>query len=217
MRALARWLLVGIGVAGLLASSSPAAMAKGDAGELVSGSAVVTGPGLAQPLVVRGAKLERMLTWIGPIAPPILEPRCCAHFLSPRPSHLGPRYEVRYELRFRTHPGYTAGPVTVLTFHQDLYPYAPNAILHQPVPWAFTPAGQTLALGRRTADVQSDWIDSSLLFDLLVAKGLPRAAPAGAVAAGPAKPAGGPVTAMGIAALGIVLLAGALGVRRRGR
>ena len=100
---------------------------------------------------------------------------------------------------------------------QDLYPYAPNAVLHLPVPWAFTPAGQTVSLGDRTARVQSTWIDSSLVFDLLVARGLPARAPVLTTAAATAAPGSGPVTAMGLAALGVVLLAGAFAARRASR
>jgi hypothetical protein len=200
----------------VLAMTAPEAMAKGE-GHLVGGSAVVTGPGLSAPVVVRGPDLARMLAWIGPVAPRVLETRCCSHFMSARPSRLGPRYDVRYELRFRNRHGSGPGSITVVTMHQDLYPYAPNEVLHQPVPWAFTPAGQTVSLEGRTVSVESSWIDSSLVFDLLVARGLPAKAPPAVVAEATAGPGGGPVTVMGLAALGVVLVVGALAARRASR
>jgi hypothetical protein len=214
MRLLGRSLAAGAAAVFLLVVSAPGALAKGG-GELVGGTARVTGPGLPAPIVVRGPALGKMLAWIGPVAPRILEPRCCGRFISPRPSRLGPRYELRYELRIRTHRGSGPGAITVLTIHQDLYPYAPNEILHLPVPWAFTPAGQTVSFRSRTIPVESGWIDSSLVFDLLVARGLPKKAPLAAERA--AGPGGGPVTAMGLAALGLVLVGGALVARRASR
>ncbi len=216
MRPVWRPLVVAAAAVVAVAMTAPVALAKGG-GELVGGTAVVTGPGLAAPVVVRGPDLARMLAWIGPVAPRILEPRCCSHFTSPRPSRLGPRYDVRYELRMRIRHGSGPGSFTVVTIHQDLYPYAPNDVLHAPVPWAFTPAGQTVSLTGRSVTVESSWIDSSLVFDLLVARGLPRKAPAEAVAGATAGRGGGPVTAMGLAALGLVLMAGALAARRASR
>ncbi|MDP9340861.1 MAG: hypothetical protein M3Q23_01885 [Actinomycetota bacterium] len=216
MRLLGRSLLAGAAAAVLLAVTAPGALAKG-AGELAGGRAVVTGPGLAAPIVIRGKDLGKMLEWIGPVVPRLFEPRCCVRFMSPRPARLGPRYEVRYELRWRPRGGSGRGAVTVLTIRQDLYPYSPNEIIHLPVPWVFTPAGQTLTVGDRTHRVDSSWIDSSLVFDLLVARGLPAKAPPAPAAEASARGGGGPVMAVGLAALGVVLVGGALAARRSSR
>ena len=220
MRLLGRTLLAGTVTILLLVATGPGASAK--PGEVFRGGrVVVTGPGLAAPIVLRGPDFEHVLTWIGPVVPSLLDPRCCVRFESPRPSYLGPRYEVQFELRYRL-PRSGAHEAGVVTIRQDLYPYAPNAILHLPVPWTFTPPGQTVSVGHRTYPVDSRWIDSSLVFDLLVARGLPTKAPRAAVAtvagpAGSARPGGGPVMAMGLAALGAVLVGGALAGRRATR
>ena len=220
MRALGRMLLAGPALAAFLVTTAPGAVAKGE-GQIVGGQAVVTGPGLAAPIVMRGKPLEHLLTWIGPTVPELLEARCCSRFTSPRPpaSRLGPRYEVRHQVRYRLRaPGSPIG-THVVTIRQDLYPFAPNDVLHAPVPWAYTPGGQTVSVGARTFRVDSGWTDSALVFDLLEARGLPKKPPAAvpAVADPPGGSGPGPVTVMGLAGLGLVLVLGAMVARRASR
>ena len=181
MRRLALVVVGAMAMAGLLASP---ALAKGEHGDLVSGTAVIAGPGLDDPLSVDGV-IDReggpgcttcapVDTFSALVDKTGLLPfgasggsKAGTYVLAPDPKTLGPAYSLLVTLN-TSYP-----PDSILA---DLYPYAQGG------PYVFAHPGQ-LALGMK---VPSAWYAApTSLFTALVSLGLPNKAPV---------PPGGPVT-----------------------
>jgi hypothetical protein len=166
---------------------------------------LVDGPGLATPIDLQRCSFADFLLWAGVL------PRSLAAEApeAPDAEALGPRYDVRFEVRLEA--------TRTFTVRQTLYPVADGG------PWTFTPPGQrfwNVSLGGEFL-VRSGWFRaaaSARPLEVLRAKGLPVASTIGPApeAIGPApegaEPGGGPdavwisfaalvVLALGVAAL----------------
>lgn len=166
-----RIVLVAAVVPLLLALATGPAQAKGGHGEEITGMAVITGPGLEEPIELTGdvtvfegqptgaaADMSTLLTSAG-----IFSNGTVGWYeLEPDLSAIGPRYQVRYRM---------TGDGWKTTYVQDLYPFAPDRpLFHTP------PATAKQLLGR---SVGLWWSAPSPVLSLLRARGLPLTPPAG--------------------------------------
>jgi hypothetical protein len=184
MRRMALVVVVGaMAVTGLMASP---ALAKSQHGDLVRGTAVITGPGLDDPISIDGildtggppgcstcAPVDTFSALVGKtgllpfdVSGDVAD--AGTYGLAPDPSTLGKRYSISVTLS-------TSGDVELI--EADLYPYAQGG------PYVFAHPGQR-ALGTK---VPSAWYAApASLFGALVSLGFPDKAPV---------PPAGPVTA----------------------
>jgi hypothetical protein len=125
--------------------------------------ATITGPGLAKAITISGPESE---------GSPMMSFAEAAGFFpaafgqtpvvttSTRPKgNLGPKYSIDYVV-----PGPDGGNQKI---HQDLYPYA------NPAAWTYMPAGQPIF----DMKTHGGWFTDAQLKTILVAHGLPKAAP----------------------------------------
>lgn len=198
-----RLALAGV-VLGILLTLSPPASAKCFPGEpgcpvIESARAIITGPGLDEPIVVRGPAFWELARRAGLSSyRPAFQDHALEEFF-PGEDRMGPRYVLRLVLRIEGEE-----PLVVV---QDLYPYAPNLFVASlPAAWTLTAPGERFVDsypgigGGRVATgeefrVEGGWYRSASLFQSLTDAGLPKAAPVSigeAPAAAPtASPAGG--------------------------
>jgi hypothetical protein len=237
---------------GILLALGPPATAKCFPGEpgcpvIESARAIITGPGLDEPIVVSGPAFWELARRSG-----LATYRPGSDYapdLFPGEDRLGPRYELRFVLRIEGDE-----PLVVV---QDLYPYAPNLLVESlPAAWTFTSPGQrfvesfpgiggggrvVVTIGRAEFEVEEGWYRSASLFQTLTEAGLPKAspvsvgeAPAAAPTSSPAGGQGPPVPPAGeestvaadpplwrawagVGALAVLLVAGALWGRAAAR
>lgn len=220
-------LLIGV-LLGLMAVAPPAA-AKCELGAprcptIKSARAVIRGPGLDQPIVLRGGAVWELArrTGIDSYRSTYVEYASDNEF--PGVEALGARFRVRYVLRL-----VGRDPLTV---RQDLYPYAVNTgVGSLKAAWAFTPKGQRFVThyGQKVFGdiypVEGGWWKSSALLQSLLSEGLPEIPPAAQGATAKAQAGGvaaeesaggrpgGPFATVGwflLLAVGAMLMIGAL-------
>jgi hypothetical protein len=140
---------------------------------ITSVRAVISGPGIHPRIVMRGEAFWELAQWSGVSG----RERSFSQYVEPElpdEQALGPRYRVRFVVRVKG-----GGALVVV---QDLYPYTPvNEPSGLQAAWTFTPRDE-----RFVADygaffeeypIVGGWWRSTVLFDTLVAHGLPEAPP----------------------------------------
>lgn len=157
-----RFLIVGVAAA-VVTLIPLSALAKGE-GDQVSGSAVISGPGAAKPLVLSHAPGDET-TWefASLLQGSGLESGSEDGWyeLAPNPATLGAGYAIDWVVR---------GDGRAWTMHQVLYPFATGR------PWFYTPPGQ-LFMNRKIA---AWWSGSPSVLNMLHGIGFPRTSAAAA-------------------------------------
>jgi hypothetical protein len=220
-----RWISRGLSagtLVGALLAGGPSASAKCAPDDdhpacstIVDSHGTISGPGPGGPIEIEGPVLKRILYLTGATE----WPGATQFFADPpRREEMGTPYLIRVvSTRIDRDTGVRVGRTRVLV--QTVYPYAPDGA------WTFTRGGQSLH--DRFGGVirpQERWWRSVFLADLLRREGLPAEDPAAGAA--PPRSAGSAASdeaaegttslLVALAALAVLLVAGALGGRPRG-
>ncbi|MDQ3957578.1 MAG: hypothetical protein M3273_04565 [Actinomycetota bacterium] len=216
-----KWIVSVVAGLAVVAVTAPAAYAKID---LQIEEATVTGPGLDEPLVLKGggplsragaATLLSDATRLSDALMHALEPSMFGSGLydeAPDPgADLGPRYVVTWRARIGTHSRPGGFRYERVVYVQHVYPYAPDEAR------IYTPAGQRL-LGK--TNPEGGWFSGpSVMVENLQGYGLPterELAPASAKAPATKSSSWMPLSAL-LAAVAVAILGAASISYRNGR